>query len=339
MSAQRLVEALDLAEAGHPSLRLRLEASAGGLLAFEGGKEAFGHGVVVGVTDGAHGPAHACLLASVAEEQRRVLRALVRLVVDVSRLALADRHIRGVQYQFRAQVVGHGPSHDPTAEHIKHPREIEEGSDRRHVRDIGHPERGLGRKVAIDEVGSRAFLLVRPRRDGLIVSMAGTNETSLTHQPGDALTGFPPALGAVSPCRPVADGLRGRLELTGEVVPITTDAGQLDHLSAKLGWVWGRLLGIGQTRHVKASSVSTKPGQYHSLPLPRPQTPSLARVPSSGGEPKSRKSTGTPDNPLARRQSPLNPTHIEGWLNRDRDPIRRPESATRIAAQCCWHPS
>ena len=43
--AQRIVEAFDVAEAGHPGLGLRTEAAAGEQLAFEGREEALGHRV------------------------------------------------------------------------------------------------------------------------------------------------------------------------------------------------------------------------------------------------------------------------------------------------------
>ncbi len=59
VAAQRIVEALDVAEDSHPCLGLRAEATASQQLAFEGREEALGHGVVVGVANRAHRRTHA----------------------------------------------------------------------------------------------------------------------------------------------------------------------------------------------------------------------------------------------------------------------------------------
>ena len=83
-------------------------------LAFQGGEEALGHGVVQGVTDGAHRGDQAGLLEAAAECQAGVLAAVVSVMDQTwSGLALGDRHVEGVQDQFGAQVVGHGPADDP----------------------------------------------------------------------------------------------------------------------------------------------------------------------------------------------------------------------------------
>src|SRR3954454_10637070 len=75
--------------------------------------------------------------------------------------------------------------------------------------------------------------------------------------------GFPPALAAGGLPDPVADSLRGGLELAGQIIRITTGADQLDHLAAELGRVWRTGSGHRETPHAKAFSVSTKPGQSH----------------------------------------------------------------------------
>lgn len=69
--------------------------------------------------------------------------------------------------------------------------------------------------------------------------------------------GFPPALAAVGLRDPVADRLRGGLELARQISRITTGADQLDHLAAELGRVCRTGSGHRETPHAKAFSVST----------------------------------------------------------------------------------
>src|ERR1700746_2176194 len=91
MAAGGIVPPLDVAEDRHPGLGLRCEAAACQQLAFQCGEEALAHGVVVGVTDRSHGWAHAGVPAAAAERQRCILGALVAVVDDIARLALANR--------------------------------------------------------------------------------------------------------------------------------------------------------------------------------------------------------------------------------------------------------
>src|SRR6202030_3810021 len=51
MQPHRIIPTLDVAEAGHLGLGLGCEPAAAEQLGLEGGEEALGHGVVVGVTD------------------------------------------------------------------------------------------------------------------------------------------------------------------------------------------------------------------------------------------------------------------------------------------------
>lgn len=194
--AQRVIEALDVAEAGHSRLGLRTEAAAGEQLALEGREEALGHGVVVGVADRAHRGSHARLLAAAAEGQRRVLRSLVRVMDHVAGPALCHGHLQSVQNQLRTQVIGHGSADDPAAEGVKHDAEVEEARSSRHVGDIRYPEpvRGSGGKVTVDQVGSRARLSISPRRDRATTPMTGSDKASLAHQPGYAFARVPLAL-------------------------------------------------------------------------------------------------------------------------------------------------
>ena len=75
------------------------------------------------------------------------------------------------------------------------------------------------------------------------------------------MAGFPPPLVAVGRRDPVADSLRGGLELAGQSIRITTGADQPDHLAAELARVWRTGSGHRETPHAKAFSVSTKPGE------------------------------------------------------------------------------
>jgi len=54
MQPHRIIPTLDVAEAGHLGLGLGCEPAAAEQLGLEGGEEALGHGVVVGVTDRPH---------------------------------------------------------------------------------------------------------------------------------------------------------------------------------------------------------------------------------------------------------------------------------------------
>ena len=137
-------------------------------LAFERGKEALRHRVVVGVADRPHRGAHARLPTSLAELDRGILRALIRMVDHAARPPLLERHVEGVEHDLPVQGARHRPAHDPTAERIEHDRQIEEASPGRNIRDIGHPKHiGLVRReVAVDEIGrpTRPIVTVGLRR-------------------------------------------------------------------------------------------------------------------------------------------------------------------------------
>jgi hypothetical protein len=64
MSAQGVVPSLDEAEDGVPCVSLLVEFPSVEELALEGGKEAFAHGVVVGVADGTKRGSNAHLAAT-----------------------------------------------------------------------------------------------------------------------------------------------------------------------------------------------------------------------------------------------------------------------------------
>src|SRR3954453_5832454 len=82
-----IVEAFDEAEAGHARLDLRGKAVPLEQFAFEGGKEALAQGVIVSLPERAHRGPDAGLLAALAESQRGILAALVRMMDHVPRPA------------------------------------------------------------------------------------------------------------------------------------------------------------------------------------------------------------------------------------------------------------
>ena len=73
MQADRVVPALDIAEAGYSGLRLGSEPPPLQQFGFERREEALGHGVVIGIAHRAHRWSHAGLAATLAEGQGRVL--------------------------------------------------------------------------------------------------------------------------------------------------------------------------------------------------------------------------------------------------------------------------
>src|SRR5215467_12240302 len=97
MTSAWIVEALDEIEDREAAFGLRAEATTIQKLALQGGEEALAHGVVECVADGAHGGSDAGALAPKAEGDRRVLATVVRVVDDRARLALADRHVQGIE--------------------------------------------------------------------------------------------------------------------------------------------------------------------------------------------------------------------------------------------------
>lgn len=93
MSPTRIVEALDKLEDGNARLGLRLKATLIEQLAFERGKEALRHRIVVGVSDRPHRGANTRLPTSFAQLDRGILRALIRMVDHAARPPLPERHV------------------------------------------------------------------------------------------------------------------------------------------------------------------------------------------------------------------------------------------------------
>lgn len=83
MASSRVVPGLDPGEDFKPGLGLGLPGAPGDEFAFETGKEALGHGVIVGITHRAHRRAYPHEATASAEGQARVLAAWVGMVNDV----------------------------------------------------------------------------------------------------------------------------------------------------------------------------------------------------------------------------------------------------------------
>ena len=100
---------------------------------------------------------------------------------------LPDRHLEGVEHQFRAQVIGHRPADDLAAAGIQHDGEIEKASRRGDERDIGDPElvRPACLEVAVDQIGCRSARGIAARCYCPLAAMAGADQALLAHQAGN----------------------------------------------------------------------------------------------------------------------------------------------------------
>src|ERR1700759_5740894 len=96
MQSYRVIPTLDVAKAGPFRLGPRCEPATAEQLGFEGGEEALGHGVVVGVTDRSHRWSNTGLATPLTKCHRRILTALVAVVDDVLGPPLANRQFHRV---------------------------------------------------------------------------------------------------------------------------------------------------------------------------------------------------------------------------------------------------
>src|SRR5687767_7254427 len=112
MPTPRIVPALDELEHGGARFGWCAKPSLREQLALECREEALAHGIVVAVTDAAHGWSDAFLAATQPERDRRVLATLIGMVNHCSRTPLPHRHIQRVEDQFRPQVIRHRPAND-----------------------------------------------------------------------------------------------------------------------------------------------------------------------------------------------------------------------------------
>ena len=180
----RVVPSLDEVEDGHSGLGLVLEAVLFEELALEGGEEALGERVVVGVPDGADGGTRPGMLAS----EGSVLTPLVRVQDDPAGAPLLHRHVQGLEDQLRLQVRLHGPAHHPPAPGVDDDGEVEEAGGGRHVGDVCHPEsvRALGAEVSLDQVRCWASLAI-PLRGAPLPSARHPDDPRLPHKAPYAL--------------------------------------------------------------------------------------------------------------------------------------------------------
>lgn len=188
----RVVPAFDELEDRHPGLVSRLEPGPLQQLAFERPEERLAHGIVVAVPDGPHRGPDPRLLAAMAEADRGVLTALVRVVDHVLRLSLVQRHRERRDDQLRPKMRLHAPAHDPATEHVEHHGQEQEALPGRDVRDIRHPElvRPFRREVPAHEI-RRRLILLRPPRGRNPATPRGPRQTQLFHEPLDPLPAHP----------------------------------------------------------------------------------------------------------------------------------------------------
>ena len=147
VSALGVVPALDELEdrlAG--SLRVG-EAGTVEQLAFQGGEEGLGHGVVVKVPDGTHRGPHPGDPTAVPEREGGVLTPLVGVVDHRLGPPVFERHLQGVQNQRGAQVHRHRPAHHAPAAGVRHHCQMQHPRHRRNKGDVGHPELEAPRNV------------------------------------------------------------------------------------------------------------------------------------------------------------------------------------------------
>ena len=137
----------------HSRLAVRSEATPINQLAFEGSEEALAHRVIVGVADRACRWTDAGLLAAIAESNRSVLRASVRMMDDVVGLPGRERHVESVEHDAGLQISREGPSDDPARPGVENDREVEKAGQRGqegvsrprefHLRPLAEPDVNL----------------------------------------------------------------------------------------------------------------------------------------------------------------------------------------------------
>src|SRR6185437_10118750 len=138
---------------------------------------------VEAVTDRAHRWSYAHLLATNAKGDRGVLRALVGMMNDIARTALAVGHLEGLQDELTAKMVVHRPTNDATTERIDHHSQVQEAGGSRNVGDIGDPQsvRSRGGEAALHQIWSGSGVAIAYRRVNALTT-TGALQTSATHQ-------------------------------------------------------------------------------------------------------------------------------------------------------------
>ena len=88
-------------------------------LAFERGKKALAHGVIITVADRSHRRSYAGLFAAHAKRNRSVLAAPVRMMNHTLGTPLPQRHVQGVEHQLRLPGVSRLNASSTTARNRK----------------------------------------------------------------------------------------------------------------------------------------------------------------------------------------------------------------------------
>src|SRR5579859_8252580 len=105
MAALPVIEHLDVFKEGATGCDLGREGLTGEEFTLQRGEEALGHRVIIAVAHRSHRAANADRLAALAEEQRGVLAAVVRMVNDtLTGSPVPDGHLQCADHKLRAQM-------------------------------------------------------------------------------------------------------------------------------------------------------------------------------------------------------------------------------------------
>src|SRR6202795_2237206 len=191
----RVIPSFDKLEDCHAGFDLGFEAAAVKQLALEGGKETLAHGVIETVPHRAHRRPHPGLVTALAEGERGVLTAMVRVMNHLSMPALSERHVKRCQYQFGAQMSFHRPAHNLAAERVEHHRQVKKAGPGWNVADVSDPQTIWRRN------GEGAFNQIWSGFGGAVAHGGGTPSASAgavkprrAHQPRHSLVSHVVAL-------------------------------------------------------------------------------------------------------------------------------------------------
>ena len=164
MSTMRIVPGFDEIEDRSTGFTMRLEPILRQKLAFERRVEAFAECIVVAITNRAHRLYYANGLATLSEDDRRILRSVVGMERRIIRASAVDRHVEGFENEFGATVACHCPTNDASAEYVENDRQMQEAGPRRNVGDIRDPQVvwSIGLEVAMNQVYRWQHIAIAP---------------------------------------------------------------------------------------------------------------------------------------------------------------------------------
>ena len=195
MPTMRIVPALDELKHGATRFGRRVERAAVDQLTLKRGKETLTECIVVAVTDGTHGWAHAGVATVLSECERCVLASLVRVVNNFGGVPLPERHPKGVQNELFAQMRFHGPAHHPAAPGVDDDGQIQRAGPSRNVRDIGHPEAVWSSRGEVTLYQVRRGACRRPPDGGVgTLAAADAAQAGGSHETSDTLASHTDAL-------------------------------------------------------------------------------------------------------------------------------------------------